>query len=374
VLLIEAKGKELLAAVGIAIPKGWFVQSLEDLKSLDIEFPIAIKAQVASGGRGKSGGVQKCLNLSEAEAAFESIMKLQFSGEFALGVLIEPWLPIAREIYLSVAMDGRAGGFAVLYSPTGGVEIEKFGPAVRYPIGLSRNFRAHEFRKLLEKVESDHKVREHIVMLARRILQLAQAYDCLTVEINPLVQLSDGTILAGDAKVVRDDSSAFRHLDLQEELAIASERDPRDLQRCREARLMLVQLEGDIGVISGGAGLTMATMDAIDAAGGKPACFLDCSGNPTPAGFSVAFDYLNDSPNVKSILVSMFGGGLHTDRVARSILDILATRKTAKPVVFRLNGTGSVAAAELLTNAGYHNHSNLEAAVKDVIAKAGVTA
>src|ERR1700721_3187390 len=161
-LLVEAHGKNLLAIVGIAIPKGWFCRSLQELKALGAPFPIALKAQVASGGRGKMGGVRKCGSPPEAEAVFEDIMKLQFSGESAVGVLVEPWLPIAREIYLAVTIDGRTGGFVVLYSPAGGVEIEESGPAVQYPIGLARNFRAHQFRKLFENVESARAVREHV--------------------------------------------------------------------------------------------------------------------------------------------------------------------------------------------------------------------
>ncbi len=370
-LMLEAEGKALLAGVGVPVPAGaQLVRSPEALAALPLSFPMAAKAQVRSGGRGKAGGVRRCDSLTDAQAAVAAILGTRFGGELPDGVLLEPWLPIAREMYLSVVADGRAGGFVALYAPEGGVEVESGPPPLRYEIGPARNFRAHVFRKLLEGVEIDRGVREKVVALTRRLLQVAAAHDCTTVEINPLIRLQDGSLVAGDAKVVRDDAAAFRHADLEAALAAERAREPEDVRRCQDASLMLVWLEGEVGLISGGAGMTMAAMDAIAAAGGAPACFLDTSGNPTPAGFGLAFELLDRNPGVRAILVSMFGGGLHTDRVARTLVNILATRgPDAKPVVLRLQGTGSDAATEILKAAGYANHSSLEAAVAEVVAR-----
>jgi succinyl-CoA synthetase beta subunit len=372
-LMLEAEGKALLAGAGIAVPPGSaLVTAPGALQGLALSYPLAAKAQVRSGGRGKAGGVRRCDTAAEAEAAVAAILATRFNGEAPDSVLLEPWLPIAREMYLSVVADGRAGGFVALYAPEGGVEIESGPPPLRYEIGLARDFRAHVFRRLLEPVEPDRGVRERVIALTRRLLQLATAHDCTTVEINPLIRLKDGGILAGDAKVVRDDAAAFRHADLTQALAAERAREPEDVRRCQEAGLMLVWLEGSIGLISGGAGMTMGAMDAIAAAGGAPACFLDCSGNPTPAGFGLAFELLDRNPAVRAILVSMFGGGLHTDRVARTLVTILAARPAgAKPVVLRLQGTGSEAATEILAAAGHRNHNALEPAVAEVVARAG---
>jgi len=371
-LMLEAEGKALLAGAGLPIPPGGrLVRTPEDLAGLPLEFPLAAKAQVRSGGRGKAGGVRRCDSPADLEAAVAGILGTRFGGELPAGVLLEPWLPIAREMYLSIVVDGRAGGFVVLYAPEGGVEIESGPPPLRYAFGLPRDFRAHEFRRLLEPVEADRAVRERVVALARRLVQLAAAHDCTTVEINPLIRLQDGNLVLGDAKVVRDDAAAFRHADLEAALAAERAREAEDVRRCQDASLMLVWLEGEVGLISGGAGMTMAAMDAIAAAGGAPACFLDTSGNPTPAGFGLAFELLDRNPGVRAILVSMFGGGLHTDRVARTLVGILAMRgPLAKPVVLRLQGTGSEAATEILAAAGHANHASLEEAVAQAVAHA----
>ena len=369
-LLTESEGKGLLASVGVRIPDGFEARVAQELHAAPISFPVAVKAQVASGGRGLAGGVARCGDLAEAEAALERIMTMTFGGASPSAVLVEPWLPIARELYLAVAIDGRAGGFTVLYAPAGGVVVERGDGPTMYEVGLPRNFRAHRLRALLETVEPDARVRERVTALARRMLRLAEGSDCTTVEINPLVVLDDGSLVAADAKVVIDDSAAFRHAYTRERLAAARAAEPEDIRRCQEEDLMLVWLDGDVGLLSGGAGMTMGAMDAIEAAGGEAACFLDCSGNPTPAGFSLALDLLEHSPRVRSILISIFGGGLQVDRVARTLIEVLGRGAVTKPVVFRLDGTRSDRARELLAGAGYHNHATLETAVTQAVADA----
>jgi succinyl-CoA synthetase beta subunit len=340
---------------------------LGDVRGCRVDFPVAVKAQVAAGGQGKAGGIRKANSLSELENAFGAIMGMQFAGEAPSSVLVESWLDIERELYLAVAIDSRVGGFNVLYSPLGGVNIEDGPPPLSYPVGPARNFRAHEFRALLEPVEGDTKVRERVISIARRLLEIAQTNECMTVEINPLVVARGGSLIAADAKIVLDEAAAFRKAATASAIAASREKAEREIRLCEEANLMLVWLDGEIGLISGGAGMTMAAMDAIDGAGAQPACFLDVSGNPTPAGFGLAFDLLDRAPNVKGILVSMFGGGLHTDRVAKTLVELLAKRAAAKPVTLRLNGTRSDLATTILREAGHRNHATLEAAVTDIV-------
>lgn len=369
-LLPESEGKRLLAGCRIPVPMSWKAATAEELAASDLVFPAALKADVASGGRGKAGGVRRCETMAEAVAVFHLIMQTRFGGEVPRGVLVEPWLTIAREIYLAVTVDGGAGGFVILYAPKGGIDVESGLPPTRYAFGVARNFRAHKLRRLLEKIEPDVRLRERVIALSRQLLRLASTQDCLTVEINPLVVLADGALLCGDAKIVRDEAAAYRSGAITAELDQAHARDTEQQKRCREARLTLVPLDGDIGLISSGAGMTMAVMDAIEAAGGHPACFLDCSGNPTPDGFSLAFDLLEQDARVRAILVSVFGGGMHTDRIARTLIDILARKASRKPVVFRLNGTGGARAAALLEAAGFDNHQSLEAAVASTLERA----
>jgi succinyl-CoA synthetase beta subunit len=368
-LLTEAQGKALLRAAVIPTPMSREYSSLAQIRLSSLEFPVAVKAQVSAGGRGKAGGIRKANSFVDLKNAFSTIMATTFAGETPSSVLVESWLAIERELYLAVTIDGEAGGFSVLYSPRGGVDIEDGPPPLAYRIGLPRHFRAHAFRKLLEPVESDAKLRERIIATARRLLEVATTNECLTVEINPLVVLTNGSLMAGDAKIVLDEAAAFRKAATAAAIAASREKATPDIRLCAEADLMLVWLDGEIGLISGGAGMTMAAMDAIDGAGAKPACFLDVSGNPTPSGFATAFDLLDRAPKVKGILVSMFGGGLHTDRVAKTLVELLKARSSSKPVTLRLNGTRSEIATEILREAGHRNHATLEAAVANIVAK-----
>jgi succinyl-CoA synthetase beta subunit len=368
-LMTEAQGKALLRAAAVTTPSSQELRSLDEVHACRIDFPVAVKAQVAAGGRGKAGGIRRANSASELEDAFGAIMGMRFAGEAPSSVLVESWLEIERELYLAVAIDSRVGGFNVLYSPRGGVNIEDGPPPLSYPVGLARNFRAYLFRALLEPVEGDAKVRERVISVARRLLEIAQSNECTTVEVNPLIVSKGGTLIAADAKIVLDEAAAFRKAATAKAIAASREKAERGPRLCEEANLMLVWLDGEIGLISGGAGMTMAAMDAIDGAGAQPACFLDVSGNPTPAGFGLAFDLLDRAPKVKGILISMFGGGLHTDRVAKTLVEILKNRSSSKPVTLRLNGTRSDIATTILRDAGHQNHATLEAAVADIVTK-----
>lgn len=368
-LVTEAQGKGLLRAAAVATPSSQELRSLDEVRACRIDLPVAVKAQVAAGGRGKAGGIRKANSAAELEEAFSAIMAMRFAGEAPASVLVETWLEIERELYLAVAIDSRVGGFNVLYSPRGGVDIEDGPSPISYPVGLARNFRAHVFRGLLEPVEPDAKVRERVISVARRLLDIALANECTTVEINPLVVAKSGALVAADAKIVLDEAAAFRRAATAAAIATAREKADRGIRLCEEANLMLVWLDGEIGLISGGAGMTMAAMDAIDGAGAQPACFLDVSGNPTPAGFGLAFDLLDRAPKVKGILVSMFGGGLHTDRVAKTLVELLGKRTSVKPVTMRLNGTRSDLATTILRDGGHQNHATLEAAVADIVTR-----
>jgi succinyl-CoA synthetase beta subunit len=366
-LLDEWQGKCLLRSAGIAVPKGRLISAPDEARDLRLAFPVAVKAQLARGGRGKAGGVIKAADADAARAAAVRLLDTEFSGERPDHVLVEEWQPAARELYLSVTIDGEADGYSVLYSPAGGIDVETSRPAARYPVGHPDAFRGHEFRRVVSGVDDDATVRERIVALARRLLRLARARDCLTIEINPLIMTAEGALVAADAKVVCDTAAAFRAADVQRLVRASREREDEWCRRCLEADLMLVRLKGDVGLISGGAGMTMAVMDLIERAGGRPACFLDCSANPTPTGYRLAFSLLDHASEVRAILVSVFGGATQMERVARVMTDIMAERRAGKPVVFRLNGTNADEASAILREAGLVNHATLEEAVSNVV-------
>lgn len=370
-LLTEAQGKTLLAAVRIPVPAGRLVGTASEAAAVNLPYPVAVKAQVAVSGRGLQGGVVRCDTPDEVRHAFDAVTAIAFDGVAAKEVLVEEWLYVAREIYLSVTVDATTGGMVVLYSPAGGIGVEST-PPTRYDVGLPHDFRAHKLRDVLAPVESDRVVREKVVALCRRLVGAAEAHSCMTIEINPLVMQRDGTLVAADAKVVLDDAAAFRSARIAELLHAAMADEVDDVRHCLELGLSVVWLNGDVGLVSSGAGMTMAAMDALAAVGAAPACFLDVSGNPTPAGFAAAIGLLDRHPDVTSILISIFGGGMHVDRVARTLLSIAAGRTSTKPLSLRLGGSGTELASKILADAGYTNHRSLESAVAAAAADATV--
>jgi succinyl-CoA synthetase beta subunit len=366
-MILEHEAKALLRAVGVAVPDGKLIKPAVRAPRVKA-YPVAVKAQVRSGGRGKQGGVIRANNARELKAAAKKLFATTFNGEKPEVLLADPWLAIERELYLSVTVDSAAGGYVVLYAPKGGVDIERGPPPVRYPIGPAWQFRAHALRALLEPVEQDYRIRERVISLAQRLVETAAARDCHTIEINPLAKITDAELMALDGKVVYDEWGHFRNADIAAQRQGELRRVHKRLRASMEVGHMYVKLEGDIGLISGGAGLTMGAMDMIHACGGKPGCFLDVSPGPaSPRGYKPAFALLDGDPDVKVILVSVFGGGTQMNRVARAIRETMAARKSKKPVVFRLDGTYVDEVPAIFDSFGAHNHASLEAAAKEAV-------
>jgi succinyl-CoA synthetase beta subunit len=373
-MMVEHEAKALLASVGIAVPQGRVLRAGEKIE-MPAAFPVAVKAQVRSGGRGKQGGVQKAGDAASYDAIARKLFATEFGGEKPEALLVEPWLPIERECYLSVAVDGRAEGYVVLYAPRGGIDIEDGPPPARYEIGTPWNFRVHALRAVLESVEEDYQWREKVIALAQRLVRAAAAHDCTTIEVNPLVKLADGAMIAADAKVALDEWAHFRSARIHAEREEVKRRADPFLRACLDMQHMYVSLDGDIGLISGGAGMTMAAMDMIAEQGGRPACFLDCSPGPTSTrGYRPAIAMLDADPQVKVILVSVFGGGTQMQRVANSMKEVLAERRSTKPVVFRLDGTNVDQVPGIFAEFGAHNHARLEDAVAEAVKLAGAHA
>ncbi len=378
-MMLEYEGKRFLASVGVPVPEGIVIeaggQPFDEARARVTAFPVAVKAQIRSGGRGRLGGVQQAQEAGALVATMKKLFDTDFGGERPAALLIEPWLSIQRETYLSVTVDERAEGYVVMYSPRGGVDIEEGPPPARYPVGTPWNFRVHEFRAVLEGVEADYQWREKVIALAQRLVRTASAHDCTTIEINPLVKLADGALVAVDAKVVRDEWAGFRNAEIREQREANKRRADPLLRDCLNMQHMYVRLDGDIGLISGGAGMTMAAMDMIADYGGRPACFLDCSPGPTSTrGYRPAFAMLDADPQVTVILVSVFGGGTQMQRVAKSMKEIMAERKSTKPVVFRLDGTNVDQVPGIFAEFGAHNHARLEDAVAEAVRLAGARA
>jgi succinyl-CoA synthetase beta subunit len=370
-LLSEFESKQLLISGRVPTPEGRLVRAADEIDWDTLPYPVAVKAQVSGGGRGKLGGVVRAVDGNAARQAAERLLSTGFAGRRPEAVLVEPWLASERELYLSVTVDANGDGYSVLYAPRGGVDVEAGPPPIRYAVGPADRFRAYQLRSLLAEVESDSRLRERLIALAREIVRLAATQDCLTVEINPLVLTTEGELIAVDGKVVLDEAAAFRSARIAAAVEQQQAREEASVRRCLEARLMLVRLEGNVGLISGGAGMTMAVMDLIAASGGTPACFLDCSANPTPEGYRLAFGMLDADPQVKVILVSIFGGATHMARVGKTMCALVEERDGAKPVVFRLAGTHEDQVEPIFNEAGLHNHASLEEAVREAVQMVG---
>ncbi len=375
-MILEHEAKALLRSVGVAVPKGTLIKPGAAAPRVR-EYPVALKAQVRSGGRGKQGGVIKVENARALKAAAKKLFATTFGDEKPEVLLADPWLPFDRELYLSVTIDAAAEGYVLLYSPRGGIDIEEGAPPARYPFGAPWKFRAHALRAVLETVEKEFQLRERVISLAQRLVETAAARDCHTIEINPLVRLKSGDLkgelMALDAKVVYDDWAHYRNADILAQRDGERRRADKLLRASLEMGHMYVKLDGDIGLISGGAGLTMGAMDVISQLGGKPACFLDASPGPTSTrGYKPAFALLDGDPAVKVILVSVFGGGTHMNRVANAMKANMAMRKSKKPVVFKLDGTYVEQVPSIFETFGAKNHASLEDAVKQAIKLARV--
>lgn len=371
-MMLEHEAKKLLDSVRVPVPQGIVVRR-DRRRALNApakvaQYPVAVKAQVRSGGRGKQGGVMKAKDAAALTTAIERLFAMDFGGEKPAALLIEPWLAIDRELYLSVTVDGRADGYVVMYAAQGGINIEDGPPPARYAVGAAHRFRSHELRTALLGHESDYALREKVIALAQRLIRAAALHDCTTIEINPLVRLADGEVVAADAKVVRDEWAAFRNREIAASMEEHKRRTDRLLRDCLDMQHMYVPLDGDIALVSGGAGMTMAAMDMIAEHGGRPACFLDCSPGPTSTrGYRPAFAMLDANPKVKVILVSVFGGGTQMQRVANAMKEIMAERKSRKPVVFRLDGTNVDQVPEIFSQFGARNHATLEDAIDEAV-------
>jgi succinyl-CoA synthetase beta subunit len=368
-MILEYEAKHLLGSAGISVPKGVLIRngSQSTLKRIK-QFPVALKAQVRSGGRGKQGGIIRADNATALRAAVKRLFGAEFGGETPVALLADPWLAFDRELYLSVTVDAAAEGYVVLYSPEGGIDIEEGKPPARYPVGAPWLFRAHKLRAILGPVEKDFQLRERVIALAQRLVELAAAHDCTTIEINPLAKLKTGELMALDAKIVYDEWAHYRNADIDDQRKGIRARADKWLRACLDMQHMYVKLDGNIGLISGGAGMTMGAMDLIREYGGEPACFFDCSPGPTSTrGYKPAFALLDHDPAVKVILVSVFGGGTHMNRVANAMRENLAMRKCKKPVVFRLDGTFVDQVPGIFDTFGAKNHDSLESAVRESV-------
>lgn len=360
----EYQAKDLLSAYGVPVPKGFLAESKAEAMEAAAKFDgkCVVKAQIHSGGRGKAGGVKLVNNPEEAGAVAEKLLGATLvtkqtgaEGKVVHKLYVTEALAIEKEYYLSITTDAASAGLVIIASGEGGTEIEEVSEKhpeqiVKEPVSILTGMKQYKAREVARRIGiPGENVKEFVAMMAN-LYKLYVEKDCSLVEINPLALTGDGHLTALDAKVTFDDNALPRHPDmavLRDEL----EEDPKEIQ-AGKFDLNYVALSGNIGCMVNGAGLAMATMDIIQKFGGSPANFLDVGGSATTEKVTAAFEILLSDPNVKAIMVNIFGGIMKCDIIASGIVEAAKAMQISIPVVVRLEGTNVELGKKILAESG----------------------
>ena len=370
----EYQAKDILARYGIPIQPGRVAFTPEEAEEIarEIGGPVVIKAQVYVGGRGKAGGIQFGDTPEEARAAAAKVLGMNIKGLTVEKVLVVSKLDIKEEYYLGIILDRKSQAPVVMVSKAGGIDIEEVAATtpekiIRQPIDMRWGLRPFEAREILARAELPHQV---IAKGGSILTALAEAFiesDASLAEINPLALTADGQVQAADAKILIDDNGLFR----QKEYASWSESEesnPLEFEAKQEG-LTYVKLDGNIGVIGNGAGLVMTTLDMVARVGGKPANFLDIGGGAKAEMMRKALTFVARDPQVKGILVNIFGGITRGEEVARGVIMAQEDLPKGMPIVVRLSGTGAEEGKELLKrHAGLDWGKDMREAAQKIVA------
>ena len=371
--LHEYQARDIVARYNIPVTGGGVASTPAEVRQIaeQIGGKVAVKAQVHVGGRGKAGGIKIADTPDAAEKAGEQILGMDIKGLTVEKVMVAEAITYEKEIYLGVILDRASKRIVMIASSEGGIEIEevaKTNPDAIIKIAADpllglQPFQAQElaFRIGL----SDSKQVRQFAAIATGLYRAFVDNDAELAEINPLVVLADGRLQALDSKIVLDDSGLFRHKEMESMRDLAGE--PASEIKARENGLTFIKLDGDIGCMVNGAGLAMATMDVVNLFGGSPANFLDIGGGANAQKVAAALDIILDDPNVKAIMVNIFGGITRCDEVAKGIVEAQRIIKRQVPMVVRLVGTNEAEGQRILADANLIPAATLaEAAQKAV--------
>ncbi len=378
--LYEHMGKDLFRAHGIATPRGFVAETPDDAARATDELggSSVVKVQVQVGGRGKGGGVALCRSADEAREAAARMLGSDFKGNAVTRVLVEELLAIAHEFYTSVLLDRSVGEYLWMLTAEGGMDIETL--ARERPEALRRvhvnpglGLRAWHLRELVGVLPVG--ARDGAAQVLRAMWSVVQEADATLVEINPLVQLDGGEVVALDAKVTVDDNALFRHPDI-EALQAAFPVDPVE-KRAKDADLQYVKLDGTVGIIGNGAGLVMSTLDVVAQAGGGAANFLDIGGGASAEKMATSLQVILSDPSVRCVFINIFGGITRCDVVAQGILEALQQVEATVPIVVRLDGTNAEEGRRTLADAAHARIvpvATMDAAAEEAARLAGAAA
>ena len=360
----------ILGPAGIPIPRAILVSTAADAKNAATDIGrCVVKAQVPTGKRGKAGGIRKADTAAEAEIVARAILGMSIDGFVVEKVLIEERADIAREFYAAVLTDFAAGGQLVLFSTDGGMDIEEVAAqrpdAVRRrPVDIDEGFGDSEARAMLAGLDLGD-AEKAIAAVLRSLYTIYRERDAELIEINPLALLSDGRIVALDCKFTLDESAVFRQTDLAG--AGAREKLTALERRGAESGLKFIELDGNVGVLANGAGLTMTTMDVISHFGGRPANFLEIGGEAYTKS-EIALGLVLSGARVKSLVINFCGAFARTDVMAEGVVKAWEKLQPKVPVFFSIHGTGEDAAVKLVRERlGIEPFDFMEDAVKAAV-------
>ena len=361
--LHEFQSKEILSEYGIPVPRGKVARtpSQAATAAFDLGGTIVVKAQVHAGGRGNAGGIKVVNTPGAAEEAAASMLGTNLithqtgpEGVPVQNVLIEEGLEVAEELYLGLVIDGSTKGVVVIASKSGGVNIEEVAEndpekIIQIPIDPVLGLQGFQGRQIAYALGLSQKQVRIASSILESLYRVFIDVDASLLEINPLVITTDGELVAADAKINIDDDAVYRHKNIQN-MADPSQEDPLEVQ-ARESDINYVKLDGNIGCIVNGAGLAMATMDVSSAAKAAPANFLDIGGGADEEKLAKALTLVLSDPNVKAVLVNLFGGILRCDIAARGfVMAIERNPELERPMVIRMLGTNSEEGREILAS------------------------
>jgi len=360
--LYEFEAKKVFDKYGIPVSEGVIVSSPEEVK--EFTYPVVVKAQVLVGGRGKAGGIQFANNQSEIKKVVAEITGMSIKGYKVRQALIESKLEIEKELYLSIMIDRSARAPLLMASVMGGIDIESVPDKdiLKIHIPPLIGLQPYILRALRKKLGLDKQLTDQIIDVVQKMYKLFKTEDAELVEINPLVITKDKKIVAGDAKMTIDDNALYRHKEYSR-----IDLDLTALEKeAKEKGIAFIQLEGDIGVIANGAGLTMATLDTLNKKGGKGGTFLDLGGTDDPEKVKEAFMILMKA-NPSVILMNIFGGITKCDTVALGVKEALETQTSRVPVVARIKGLHEEEAKIILKDAGMIPVNTMEEAAEQAV-------
>jgi succinyl-CoA synthetase beta subunit len=373
VKLFEFEAKTILRKCGIPTPNGELATSPQQAREITakINKSVALKAQVLVAGRGKAGGILFANSPDEAENAAKKILSKSIKGIRVQAVWVEEKVSAKKELYFSVAVDRSNRCYVVMASSEGGVDIEEVAAKtpekiVKMLVDPVYGFRSFNARQVAKKLGYSGSQMLDLASILLKHFQMAVEQDAELAEMNPLIEQSDGKFVAADARIIIDDNALYRHAELKKRPFEEAELTPQE-KEAQSSGLAYVKLDGDIGIIGNGAGLVMATLDAIQLYGGRPANFLDVGGGASADMMAVALNIVLSDPNVKVVFINILGGITRCDEVANGILGARKRVGFTKPMVIRLVGTNEEVGRRLLIDDGIHVLNSMEEAAKKTV-------